>query len=256
MTSFLQGIAYNFKGLKFGLRNAKLFLLGLARLVIIIVITVAAAAMVLVNYEQILNLMWHQPESAWIAWLWYVVSWLLALVLVALSALVGFLVAQLLFSVFIMDVMSQITERKTTGQVRSSGNKMGWFAYLFYLLRQEIPRATIPVLVSLLLMVLGWFTPLGPVLTIISPLAAGLFLAWDNTDLVPARRLEPFGQRFGFLRRHTLFHLGFGVLFLIPLLNIVLLAFAPVGATLYYVEEIDPKATEQPPQEPTKKNEE
>ena len=112
MTAFLQGIAYNFKGLKFGLRNAKLLMLGLARLVIIIVITVAAAAMILVNYEQILNLMWTQPESAWVAWLWYVVSWLLALVLMAISALVGFLIAQLLFSVFIMDLMSQITERK------------------------------------------------------------------------------------------------------------------------------------------------
>ena len=119
---------------------------------------------------------------------------------------------------------------------------MAWYAYLFYLLRQEIPRATLPVLVSLLLMVLGWFTPLGPVLTVVSPLAAGLFLAWDNTDLVPARRLVPFGQRFGFLRQRLGFHLGFGVLFLIPLVNILLLAFAPVGATLYYVEQIDPEA--------------
>jgi CysZ protein len=145
-----------------------------------------------------------------------------------------------------MDLMSQITERKTTGQVRSYDTKMGWFAYLFYLIRQEIPRATIPVLASLLLMVLGWFTPIGPVLTIVSPLTAGLFLAWDNTDLVPARRLEPFGQRFRFLRQKLGFHLGFGVLFLIPLLNIVLLAFAPVGATLYYVEQIDSPEDRQP----------
>lgn len=246
MTAFLQGIAYNFKGLKFGLRSAKLLMLGLARLIIIVVIAVIAAALILVNYEEILSLMWRQPESAWIAWLWYVVSWLLALVLIAISALVGFLVAQLLFSVFIMDLMSQITERKTTGKVRSSETKMGRFAYLFYLLRQEIPRATIPVLISLLLMVLGWFTPVGPVLTIVSPLAAGLFLAWDNTDLVPARRLEPFGERFRFLRQKFGFHLGFGVPFLIPLLNIVLLAFAPVGATLYYLEHIDSTAEETP----------
>ena len=240
MTSFLQGIAYNFKGLKFGLRNAKLLLLGLVRLIVIILISVVAAAVILVNYEEILALMWRQPESAWLTWLWYVTSWLLALVLIAISALVGFLVSQLLFSVFIMDVMSQITERKVSGKVKSSETRLAMFSYLFHLLRQEIPRATLPVLISLLLMVLAWFTPIGPLLTLLSPLAAGVFLAWDNTDLVPARRLEPFGQRLGFLRRNLGFHLGFGVLFLIPLLNIVLLAFAPVGATLYYVERIDP----------------
>ena len=240
MRSFLQGIAYNFKGLKFGLRNAKLLLLGLVRLIVIILIAVVAAAVILVNYKEILALMWHQPESAWLTWLWYVTSWLLALVLIAISALVGFLVAQLLFSVFIMDLMSQITERKASGQVKSSETHMAKLSYLFYLLRQEIPRATLPVLILLLLMVLAWFTPIGPLLTILSPLAAGVFLAWDNTDLVPARRLEPFGKRLVFLRRHLGFHLGFGVLFLIPLFNILLLAFAPVGATLYYVEQIDP----------------
>jgi CysZ protein len=88
-------------------------------------------------------------------------------------------------------------------------------------------------------MVLGWLTPLSPVTTIISALAAGVFLAWDNTDLIPARRLESFGGRFKFLVKNLGFHLGFGLWFLIPVLNIVFLSFAPVGATLYYIERID-----------------
>jgi CysZ protein len=36
------------------------------------------------------------------------------------------------------------------------------------------------------------------------------------------------------------FHLGFGLPFLIPVLNIVLLSFAPVGATLYFIEKQEP----------------
>jgi CysZ protein len=32
------------------------------------------------------------------------------------------------------------------------------------------------------------------------------------------------------------FHLGFGLPFLVPILNILFLSFAPVGATLYYLE--------------------
>ncbi|MFC1830169.1 hypothetical protein ACFL0O_11230, partial [Thermodesulfobacteriota bacterium] len=84
---------------------------------------------------------------------------------------------------------------------------------------------------------LGWLTPLGPLITIISSLAAVTFLAWDNTDLVPARRLEPFRTRFKFLLKTLPFHIGFGLLFLIPVASILFLSFAPVGATLYYIEE-------------------
>lgn len=238
MTSFLQGISYNLKGLKLGLRTTKLLILGMVRFAILIAITIAAAAIILVNYQEILNLMWNQPQSLWIAWLWHLMSWLLALILLGLSAVVGFLLAQLLFSVVVMDAMSQITERKVTGRLKSP-NPMPWYTYFFYLLRQETPRTFLPVLISLLLLVLGWFTPLGPVLTILSPLTAGLFLAWDNTDLIPARRMVPFNERLAFLRHRVGFHLGFGVLFLIPVLNLLLLSFAPVGATLYYVEQVD-----------------
>lgn len=239
MKAFLLGIAYNFKGMQLGLSTPRLLLLGLLRALILVAITVAAATLILMKYQQILTLMWQRPESMWIAWLWYLASWLLALVLITLSAVAGFLLAQILFSVIIMDLMSQVTERLATGSIREHP-RMPWYSYFLHLLRQEIPRATLPVIISLGLLVLSWFTPLGPVLTILSPLAAGLFLAWDNTDLIPARRLTPFRERLAFLRRNFGFHLGFGLLFLVPGLNILLLSFAPVGATLFYVERIDP----------------
>jgi CysZ protein len=59
----------------------------------------------------------------------------------------------------------------------------------------------------------------------------------DNTDLTPARQLVPFRERFRSLRRSLLFHLGFGLLFMIPVLNILFLSFAPVGATLYHIDQ-------------------
>jgi CysZ protein len=238
MKSIFQGFAYNLKGLKLGLKTPKLLLLGLLRFAVLVIITVVAAAIILAKYQEILNLMWHQPQSAWIAWLWHVVSWLLALLLMGISAVAGFLVAQVLFSALIMDYMSQITEKKATGTVQSPSN-ISLLSHFIFMLRQEIPRAVAPVLISLLLLVLGWFTPVGPIMTVVTPLAAAIFLAWDNSDLIPARRLVPLGQRFAFLRRHLGFHFGFGLLFLIPVANILFLSFAPVGATLYYVEEID-----------------
>ena len=233
-----QGIAYNYKGLMLGLKTPSLLLLGLTRFAVILILTLAAVGLVLAKYQEIANLMWTRPESLWLVWLWYLVSWLLALLLSALSSIVAFLIAQLLFSVLIMDYMSRITERKIIGKEVAAPD-MPLFSYLAYLIRQEIPRAALPVCLSLLLFVFGWFTPLSPLLTVVSPLITGVFLAWDNTDLVPARRMVPLRRRFRMLRGQLSFHIGFGLCFLIPALNMLFLSFAPVGATLYYLEHLD-----------------
>jgi CysZ protein len=238
--NLISGIAYNYRGLKLGLKTPALLFLGIVRFLVIVILTVVSASLILKYHNDILSLIWGKPESNWIVWMWYVVSWLLTLLLMGLSAVISFLVAQILFSVMIMDTMSRITEQRVAGREKEAKH-MSWFKYFFNLLKQEIPRAVIPVMITLILMVLGWFTPFSPVTTIISALAAGVFLAWDNTDLIPARRLEPFGGRFKFLVKNLGFHLGFGLWFLIPVLNILFLSFAPVGATLYYIERIDPE---------------
>ena len=132
--------------------------------------------------------------------------------------------------------MSRITEKSLTGTVQVPNHIAIWRQLLF-LIKQEIPRATAPVLLAMLLIIVGWLTPLGPAVTVVSSAIAIIFLAWDNTDLIPARQLMPFGERFRYLRRTLPFHLGFGLLFLIPFLNILFLSFAPVGATLYYIDK-------------------
>jgi len=233
--SLLSGIKYNLRGLALGLKTPKLLILGLIRFAAVIIITIAAAGLILAYHQEILNFIWTRPESRWLVWLWYVLSWLLSMILVGLSALLSYLVSQILFSVFIMDLMSRITEKMTTGQIREHSS-VPWWQQLFFLVKQEIPRTIVPVLLTVLLAVLGWLTPFGPVVTIFSSLVAVIFLAWDNTDLIPARQLMPFKKRFGILMHSLPFHLGFGFLFLVPLLNIVFLSFAPVGATLYHLD--------------------
>lgn len=245
--SLLKGISYNFRGLLLGLKTPSLLALGITRLIIILVFTLLAIGIVLSQYQQIADLIWSKPESYWLIWLWYIVTWIMVLLVAAIAGLFSFLVAQLLFILVMMDYMSRITERKVTGKV-AGPPKMSFFSQFVCLLKQEVPRAIIPILLSMLIMLIGWFTPLSPITTVLSPLMAATFLAWDNTDLVPARRLKNFEERFKFFRGHLIFHVGFGLCFLVPLLNIVLLSFAPVGATLYYVEEID-GATEEKKEE-------
>ena len=234
--NLLNGMKYNLRGLGMGFKTPKLLMLGLIRFFTVILITIFAAGLILVYHQEILSFMWTKPESQWVTWLWYLLSWMLSAVLVGLSAVISFLVSQILFSVLIMDMMSRITEKKVTGNIQES-SKIPWWQQFLFLIKQEIPRATIPVLLSLLLIIVGWLTPLGPIITVISSGIAAIFLAWDNTDLTPARQLVPFKERFRSLRGSLLFHLGFGVLFLIPVLNILFLSFAPVGATLYQIDK-------------------
>ncbi len=233
---FLLGLKYNLQGLWMGLKIPKLLLLGLLRFLAVLVLTIIASGLILIYHQDILNIIWTKPESQWILWLWYVVSWLLTLFLVGVSAIFSYLVAQILFSVLIMDIMSRITERLRTGTVLEPENT-GFWNWSIYLIKQEIPRSIIPVMISMVIMIISWIIPLGIILAAISSGITIAFLSWDNTDLVPARRMLSFRDRFKIFSKTLLFHLGFGLPFLIPGLNILFLSFAPVGGTLYYLEK-------------------
>jgi CysZ protein len=233
---FLKGLIFNLRGLKLGLTTGKLLFWGLVRFVLLVLIMSVLAGLILAYHQDLMGLLWAKPESRWLLWLWHGVSWLASLFLIGLSALVSFIISQLFFSALVMDHMSRITERLVTGTVTEPGKLPLWKTFTSVIV-QEIPRSLVPLILSLLIMVFGWVTPVGPVLTLLSSGLAMVFLSWDNTDLIPARNLVPFKQRFRSLLKALPFHLGFGLPFLVPILNIVFLSFAPVGATLYYLEK-------------------
>ena len=237
------GIRFNLRGLWTGLTNGKLLFWGIVRFVIVLIITILSAGLILIHHQEILNALWVRPESVWILWLWHIASLLLSLILVAISIVLSYLISQILFSVYIMDLMSRITEKMVTGKVQEEVS-MSFFVLFMFLVKQEIPRALAPIAASVLLMLVSWFTPLGPIILVLSSTIAIICLAWDNTDLTPARRAIPFKKRWGFLKKSLMFHIGFGLPFLIPGLNLLCLAFAPVGATQYYLQEINKKNTD------------
>ncbi len=228
------GLRFAIQGVAMAVKNPKLLGLGLVRLVLTAAIAILGIGLALTYHHQVMALVWPRPDSAWIIWLWYLASWVLALLGAALASVLGYLLAQILFSIFIMDLMSRITEQYAGRAAVES--RLSFWGYFRHLVIQEIPRTILPVVISLLIMAAGWLTFLAPVVTVVMPLTAGAFLAWENTDLVPARRMLPFAYRWSFFRRHFWSHVGFGLLFLVPLANIVFLSFAPVGGTLLYLE--------------------
>ncbi len=232
------GLLYQFRGLRLGLRTGKLFVWGAVRFVLALAVMALMTTLILTQHREIMELLWTKPESPWIVWLWMLVSWLISLLLVVVAAFLSYILSQIFFSVLIMDHMSRITERMVLGSVIEPA-KTPPMARFVYLIKQEVPRAFIPILLSLLILFIGWLTPLGPALAVVSSAVAAVFVAWDNTDLTPARRFVPFRERWRWLMKNLFFHLGFGLPFLIPVLNILFISFAPVGATLYFIDRYD-----------------
>lgn len=234
-TGFLEGMRFNFRGLRLAFKSPTLLFWGLVRFAVLVMLTVICAVLIFAYHQEILNIVWSKPQSYWIVWLWYVLAWVFALFLAAAAAVGSYLTAQIFFSVLITDYMSRLTERKITGRINEP-RRISWPRLFLYLVKQEFPRAVFPLAAAVLLWFLGWLTPAGPLVALVSSAAALIFLAWDNTDLVPARRMVPFKGRLRILFKNLPFHLGFGLPFLVPGLNIVLLSFAPVGGTLYHVQ--------------------
>lgn len=233
---FFRGIQYHFQGLSLAFRHPKLLWLGVLRFAVILVLTVVFSGMILLNHDAIMSWIWGMPDKGFLVYVWHLASWLLSLVLAAVSVVIAYLVAQVCFNVFIMDYMSRITEKIVLGK-EVSGGDTAWVGMAVYLVVQEIPRAVIPMAITLVVMVAGFLTPLGPVILVVSAVTAGVFLAWDNTDLLPARQMRPFKERWRFLGQHLGFHIGFGLPLIVPWLNILMLSFAPVGATLYHLHK-------------------
>ncbi len=238
---FLKGISYNWRGLRMALRTPRLLTMGLIRFAIMLVATIGALTLLMAYHDQLMTMVWARPQSMWLVWLWYLVSWLIAVVLGVIAAVLAYVLAQLFFSIVIMDMMSSTTEKMVTGAI-AHATETSLLRYFFFLIKQELPRAMLPLLATLLIMIAGWLTPLGPIVTVILSAIAAIFLAWDHTDLVPARRRLPLNDRLRLLRTHLSFHLGFGLWFLIPVANMIFLSFAPVGATLFALEILPPES--------------
>ncbi len=234
----IDGVRYNLRGIKLGFKTPRLLLLGLLRFFVVIIAVIGLASIIIINQQAIISAIWTKPESLWIIWLWYIVSWLILIILIILTSVLSYLLSQILFSVVIMEMMSRITENIRNGCV-SEQDYTSYFRQLIFLIKQEIPRAIIPVLILIILTIIGWLTPFGPLVTIFTSIITVAFLSWDNTDLAPARRFLPFNKRFGFFIRSFSFHLGFGILFLVPVFNILSLSFAPIGATMYFLDRAE-----------------
>lgn len=183
------------------------------------------------------------PDWEWLSFLRYVLWPLLALVVLVVVYYTFTLVANLIAAPF-NGLLSEKVENSLRG-VRSADE--GWQAVLALVprtLARELAKIAYYLPRVLLLLVLTFV----PVVGLISPLLWFLFGAWmmsiQYCDYPMDNNKVSFAQMKLLLKEKRLTSVGFGGLIqlgmMVPLLNLILMPAAVVGATLYWVEEHAP----------------
>jgi CysZ protein len=103
-----------------------------------------------------------------------------------------------------------------------------------WVIKEEIKKAGLMLVVPLLLLMVP---VIGPLLGFV---VAALFIAWDYVDFSMSKDYPFLRDRIKALWRHKAFLLGFGCPLLVPVLGLVILPFAILGATRLYFDRIRP----------------
>lgn len=180
------------------------------------------------------------PDWEWLDFLRYLLWPLFALLILVLVYYSFSIVANLIAAPF-NGLLSEQVERRLRGTVNTDS---GWAELL-----KMIPRSLARELAKLayylprvvLLLVLSFI----PVINMVMPLVWFLFGAWmmaiQYCDYPMDNNRVTFGDMKRMLKSHRLTAVGFGSLvqfgMLVPLLNLIIMPAAVVGATLYWVEE-------------------
>lgn len=232
--NLLYGLKCHWEALKIMKAKKSLIFWGLLRFLIILFLFIVLSFIALSYNHLLLEYIWTKPSSLMMLILWKIALVLLTILLLFVAGGLSYLISQILFGVVIADHMSYITEHILSGK-EPKGTPPFSFSYLLFLIKQEIPRGTLPLLVSSSFIILGWLLPLGFIWVMVSSLVSCAFLAWDYTDLVPARMLKPFKERFTLFKRTFWGHVIFGLPFMIPFINVLFFSIGPVSGTVFYM---------------------
>lgn len=238
----LRGAAYFFRGLP--LITAP----GIRRYVVIpLCINVAGlGALIYFGYEKLGALRqwlsgWLPGWLDWLSWLLLPLFWIAAV----LVFVFGFALLANLVAAPFNGFLAEAVERRVTGQSAGSATWSGvageivrtlsaeWHKQVYFLVR------AVPLLALFLI----------PGVNLFAPLLWAVFSAWmlalEYTDFPLGNHGVAFGEQRRLARERWLLGLGFGAMVMLaltlPLLQFVVVPAAVAGATLMWVEELQPR---------------
>lgn len=222
---------------------------GIRRFVIIpllvnLLLFAGAIALLLSRFDGWLDYLMNAwlPDWAWLDFLRYLLWPLFALLILVVVYYSFTLIANLIAAPF-NGLLSERVERQLRGDI---GNDDGWAELVRMLPRalgRELAKLAYYLPRVLLLLVLSFI----PVINLVMPLVWFLFGAWmmsiQYCDYPMDNNKVSFAEMKRLLKARRLSALGFGTLvqfgMLIPLLNLILMPAAVIGATLFWIEEYD-----------------
>lgn len=235
----LRGVGYPFRALGFIGRH-KLWGPCLWPILISLVLLVGLITASVLYAGDLRDLLWSRPAgegfvNALLLGLWHALAVVLGLLLIVVDILLFALLGRAIASPF-LDLLAERVERLVGLPLPAGGLRATLRSVLFafadvLLIIVFYLALLVPLLLLNLIPVVG-----SAAYTVLSTALAMLMLALDFSSLTLARRLVPFLLRWQAIWLNRWLCLGFGaavfVLLLVPVLNLVLLPLAAVGATL------------------------
>ncbi|WP_372739543.1 sulfate transporter CysZ [Neptunomonas sp.] len=183
---------------------------------------------------------WLNKLPEWLSFLDWLL-WPLFAVLVLVTVYYGFSIIANLIAAPFNGFLSEKVEKMRSGAVMADEGWKGMLAMIPRSLQRELAKIAYYLPRLFLLLILSFI----PLVNVIAPFLWFLFGAWmmaiQYCDYPMDNNKVSFGQMKQLLAERRLTSLGFGALvqvgMLIPVVNLVMMPAAVIGATLYWTEE-------------------
>lgn len=234
---FAQGFLLPFRGLRLMLRDRQVGMRALLVGALSAILLLALEGVLLFFTGDVLGWIWPRPEGSLLVFLWVPAALFLGILLFLLGAIV---LPPLLLGP-LLDTLSAATERRVGGVEPEAGGVGALVRETARATGKTIVRWTFLLLGHGLLLLLLLVPGAGPALWVaLSSLWTLFWLACEYLDVAANRHGHSLFEVVRTLLANPGATLGFGcaayLLLWIPLLNLLLVPFVVVGATILYVD--------------------
>lgn len=226
-SDLLQGLRVFLEGVAWLRKHPGLFLLLLVPAVLGVFAFFGLAGMLWVRHQQIFDLVLFSPtELWWSAPLFWLAKFLLSIVLLILSAVMGVG----LVSVLAAPIYEWVSVRVEADLLGRKGPELTLWQSL-RLIKEEAKKVFFILTVSILLLLI-------PGVNVISTLITAFLVGWDFYDYPLARRGFPFRERWRLVRSDGWKVMGLGLWLVIPFAQVIVYPLAVVGGTMISVRRL------------------
>ena len=231
------GWRFHIKGIRFAFQHLSFLALSALPFVIALCLYVFAFYLFTRYADNLLGILWHLESgesSRYVGWLYWAYIHLFKVLLYIVVLVVMFYTFIVLANILASPVYDYLVSRyqRTYYPDAYAAQAISPVKGILSVMKEEVKKAALMLVIPLLLLLIP---VIGPLLGFV---VAALFIAWDYVDFSLSKDYPLLKDRIKALWRHKAFFLGFGCPLLIPLLGLVILPFAILGATRLYFDRM------------------